>query len=119
MNSATLNRIQLRQLSFMPDSVQVLRKAAVSDDAGGANDGTYVVVETTIGRRQAANREAHEALYAERLGAEVAYIASLPYGTDVHLADRLEFNSAQTLEVASILSGSWSTVTRVLCTEVL
>lgn len=116
----SLAYIRARQATYLPDSARVLRKVTSSDGMGGRVV-TWATAATVACRLAAASGA--ERVIGERITPSNTYTVTMPYGTDVRQADRVEVTvgsaAARLFEVAALLSGSNETARRVLCTEVL
>ena len=55
---------------------------------------------------------------AGRLGGKVLYVLTIPYAWDVHPSDRLEAGS-RVFEVAAVITTSYATARRAVCSEVI
>lgn len=103
--------------SALPDTCAISRATATTDSAGGytlvwANVATGVACRAGPPTRQA------ERIAASKIEAVNVQVFTLPWDTDIRPADRIVW-SAQTFEVLPGELGSWSTVKRLLCSEVV
>lgn len=102
------------------DTCDIYRKVRTSDGAGG-NTFTETLALSGVSCRITSVRNdfEQEMIVAGRVGAEVSWILSLPYGTDVRLTDIIRKGSSR-FEVMAVLGPprSISTVVRVVIGEV-
>jgi len=110
-----LTALRAVQAAALPDTAAIRRVTRTSDGAGG-----FTSAETTIATvacRLASPSSATERALAERLGQAETLTLTLPYGTDVVLADRVLVNGT-TWDIVALLEHSWSTATRVMVSRV-
>lgn len=115
LSDKDLASIQAAQEVLLPDTVYVQRLTRTEDDAGGASE-VWATVSTTTGR--VAMSSGSEQVIADRIGAVVTYMVTLPHDTALLQGDQLQINSRQ-FAIVSILNRSQKTAMRVVCTEVL
>ncbi len=112
---AELTALRAEQEKALPDTAAIRRLTRTSDGAGGFTSSEATVA--TVAARITATLGSTERPIAERLGLAEAAVVTLPYGTDVELADRVLINGA-TWDVVALLSKSWSTALRLIVSRV-
>lgn len=101
--------------SALADTCLVQRAVKVKDGFGSQKE-TWNTVATTTARMGTPSGGYISAM-AAKLSEQASWQVSLPYGTDVQVKDRLIIDS-QTLVVQAVFDPqSYSTVTRVLASE--
>lgn len=108
-----LEKWQDEQEKLMTDTVYVQRITRTTDSAGGASE-SWATQATVSGRLALAS--GREQIMADRLGAVITHVATLPHDTDVLQGDQLQIDSVQ-YHVESVLKRTKQSALRVLCVE--
>lgn len=102
------------------DTCDIYRVVSTSDGAGGTIETEQLAASGVKCRISPVRNDfEQEMAIAGRIGAEISWILSVPYGTDIRLTDRVKKQSYE-LEVMAVLGQprSLSTVIRVIVSEI-
>lgn len=101
----------------LPETVTIQRLTRASDGMGGFNE-TWAQVASVPGRLSPAGTQPTEGVVASVLQSQQAWIVTLPAGTAVTAADRLQIGS-RTFEVIGVQAPrSYEIATRIVAVEV-
>ncbi len=96
----------------------LIQRAAPSPSAWATDEPVWTTVAGPVAAGMSEPTRQQLALYGGVIGAQRAWVVSLPYGTPVARGDQLSI-AGRVLRVQADLSlGSYSTLTQVLATEV-
>jgi head-tail adaptor len=126
LTSVEMSEIRADQELLMPDSGQISRRTLTSDGMGGQTESWAAQGTAKACRIGTGGRSAEERRIAERVGAVMSYVVTLPAGTDITEADRIvvtpsalsAVSGTRTLEVVGIVRDSVGTCVRAVCVEV-
>lgn len=107
---------QLRRVnqSFMPSVCTIKRNTATTRDAYGDPVSTWETVASNVPCRVGRTNLGSEQVTNARVLADVAtHAASLPFDTDIHAADRLEFDDVTYDVTGEPIATSYGTSKRV------
>lgn len=111
-----ITAIRATQTANLPDTAVIRRLTRASDGGGGASL-TWVDLVTGVACRSAMSKEPVALLNAYRETVFADWIVTLPYGTDAVAEDEIVTSRGNTLVVVGDITGPWSTVMRLVCTE--
>lgn len=102
----------------LPETARIMRLSLVANGKGGQTEESDEVEEVAA-RLEPLNERREESTFGGRLGSVVAWIITLPYGTEIQQADQLVING-RTFEVTGVKGGrTYEISTRVECREIL
>jgi SPP1 family predicted phage head-tail adaptor len=113
LNAAELTAMRATHTAALPEVAAISRPTRSSDGAGGYTTAWATVATVACSLAQPSGGELEIANQAQQ---PLAWVITLPYGTDVAVADRIVI-SETTYEVFAVLGAhSFSTALRVLAT---
>jgi len=120
-NAGEMAVLRKRANQVLISTCDIQRRMQTSDNAGGSTL-SFVTVYTDVKARLSPVRNdfEQERIIAERFGANVTWILSLPIGTDVRLLDRVTMTGyGNPMEVQAVLTEprSIATVIRTVVIE--
>lgn len=107
-----LTAMRAQQAAALPDTATLYRKTRSVDDTGGVIVVRAAVVTVACRVTRDRPREVAQGAQAVLLA---DWIVTLPYDTDVQPDDDIE-TGGRTLRCVGLLSASWRTCERALCT---
>lgn len=109
----------------LPDEATIFHQPMESDGQGGmvpVGDPT----QTTVAARLSPLRNPYaESVFADRLGGQIGWMLTLPWGTAIDLADTIRFTFLETMDIKNLqILGvmdprTFNVATRLACMEVL
>lgn len=115
--AAEMARIRADVAAIALDLDCIIQRATKTPDAWGTETETWATVATLKSGMKSPTPSMLD-LYAEQLGAKLAWQVNFTWGTDVRIQDRLTIGT-DTMIVQAILSQqSYSTLTTVLAAEI-
>lgn len=112
-----LRMLRAEQVANMPERCTIERQNWSPEGAGGQSDAWNLVTANVPCRVRSSGKDARARALAERLGVAVAYVVTLPYGTDVQEMDRLTINNHQRMQVLGAPVESFATARFCECIE--
>ena len=101
----------------LPETAAILRLTTTATETGGASE-SWATAATVAARLAPGSYAGSESDIASRLTSTRSWTITLPQGTDIRQADRIEIGS-RTFEVVTVLSArSYQVSARVSCVEV-
>lgn len=110
-----LELMRAQQAAALPDMATITRLVRAYDDTGGFVEQASVVAANVACR--VTREKPREVTQGDRTVVLADWVVTLPHGTDVRPNDDITVGS-QRLHVVGLLTGSWRTCERALCTGV-
>ena len=117
LTAAELTAMRATLNASLPDTCEISRVTLEPDGAGGQTE-TWETIVTVACRVAPSGRSPQERVIAERLSNESTWTLTLPAETDVQAGDRIVVGT-RTFRVAGVLTRSFETARRVVCSEVV
>lgn len=121
ITSAELTQIRSDIEALLPDTGYILEKALVPDGMGGNQETWGTASGGTVSCRLdpvAPQREGRETMVGNQVVPYSKWVITLPYGTSIDEADRIEIASIQYAVVAEASEHSWAGCVRVFAEKV-